>query len=188
MYALLKLYAVKCPECGATLEIDDGMKFCFCKYCGNKIVIDDEQQVITINKNVRIEQTNRRIDEAALAREAYKDKKDRRDNVVFFLCMLCLFAIILGCVLPGWVKEKVAESNGEVSVGFYRDLIGEDYKTVVAHFESAGFENIEVIDLDDSGILFWKEGKVEIISVEGNTSFDSYDYFSTDAKVVISHH
>lgn len=33
-----------------------------------------------------------------------------------------------------------------------------------------------------------EEGKVEIISVEGNTSFDSYDYFSTDAKVVISHH
>lgn len=59
---------------------------------------------------------------------------------------------------------------------------------MVAHFKSAGFENIEVIDLKDAGIVFWKNDKVEQISVDGNTSFDSTDYFSKDSKVVISHH
>lgn len=67
-------------------------------------------------------------------------------------------------------------------------MIGEDYKVVVAHFEAAGFTNIELIDLDDSGIAFWKSEKVEMISIGGNTDFETTDWFSPDTKVVISYH
>ena len=67
-------------------------------------------------------------------------------------------------------------------------MVGEDYKTVEAHFESAGFTNIELIDLNDSGVTFWNNEKVESISVGGNTRFNSSDYFQPDTKVVISYH
>ena len=67
-------------------------------------------------------------------------------------------------------------------------MVGEDYKTVEAHFRAAGFTNIELIDLDDAGIAFWNEGKVETISVGGDTSFDSLDFFDPNTKVVISYH
>ena len=86
------------------------------------------------------------------------------------------------------IGAGIAKSQGKVSAGYYGDLIEQDYKTVVAHFESAGFENIQVIDLDDSGILFWNEGKVTQISIAGNNSFSSDDYFPSDSLVVISHH
>ena len=67
-------------------------------------------------------------------------------------------------------------------------MIGEDYKVVVAHFEAAGFTNIELIDLDVSGTAFWKSEKVEMISIGGNTDFETTDWFSPDTKVVISYH
>ena len=67
-------------------------------------------------------------------------------------------------------------------------MIGQSYETVVAHFEAAGFTDIELIDLNDSGIAFWNNGKVEMISVGGDTDFETIDWFSPDTKVVISYH
>ena len=54
--------------------------------------------------------------------------------------------------------------------------------------QAAGFTNIELIDLDDSGLAFWTEDKVDTISVGGDTSFESTDWFDPDTKVVISYH
>ena len=82
----------------------------------------------------------------------------------------------------------LAQHEGKINAGYYKDLVGEKYETVEAHFEAAGFTNIELIDLDDAGISFWKNGEVEIISVGGNTSFDSADWFEPDTRVVISYH
>ena len=87
-----------------------------------------------------------------------------------------------------YMNEKKAISEGKINAGDYRDLIGQDYKTVKAHFEAAGFTNIELIDLDDAGLALWKNEKVEIISIGGDTSFDSTDFFEPDTKVVISYH
>ena len=103
---------------------------------------------------------------------------------------MCNYAIGIpfGMMLKFNIEEKIAQNNGKINAGFYRELIGVNYETVEAHFESAGFTNIELIDLDDSGIAFWKDGKVETISVGGNTSFDSIDWYDPDTKVVISYH
>ena len=86
------------------------------------------------------------------------------------------------------IEQNQAEREGKISAGYYEDWIDQDYQTVVAHLEAAGFTNIEVIDLDDYGLAFWNDGKVEMISVGGNTSFSSSDYFYPDTKVVITHH
>ena len=38
---MIKMIALKCPECGAKLQIEEGHKECFCQYCGHKIFLDD---------------------------------------------------------------------------------------------------------------------------------------------------
>lgn len=86
------------------------------------------------------------------------------------------------------IDEKIAKNEGKISAGCYRELVGEDYKTVKAHFKAAGFTNIDLIDLDDSGLMFWNDGKVETISVGGDMDFDSLDWFEPDVKVIISYH
>lgn len=54
----MKLIAVKCPNCGADLEYEEGMSKMFCRYCGTPVILDDE--------SVKINITNRIVDEAEL--------------------------------------------------------------------------------------------------------------------------
>ena len=44
---LMKLIAVKCPQCDATIDIDENRKSCFCSFCGAKILIDDGSRTYT---------------------------------------------------------------------------------------------------------------------------------------------
>ncbi len=42
----IRLNSVKCPECGADLQIEDGRKQLFCSYCGTKIIVTNENEHI----------------------------------------------------------------------------------------------------------------------------------------------
>jgi|LAHS01.1.fsa_nt_gb DNA-directed RNA polymerase subunit RPC12/RpoP len=42
----IKIVSVKCPECGAKLDIEEGRKQIFCSYCGAKLLIDNENEYI----------------------------------------------------------------------------------------------------------------------------------------------
>lgn len=53
----MKLISLICPHCGAQLTVDMEGRQAFCQYCGNSLLIDDEN---TININSRI------VDEARL--------------------------------------------------------------------------------------------------------------------------
>lgn len=38
----MEFHQLKCPNCNATLEIEDGIDTFFCKYCGTKILVDGQ--------------------------------------------------------------------------------------------------------------------------------------------------
>lgn len=42
----ISLVAIKCPECGATLNIIEGRNQMFCTYCGAKILLHNENEFI----------------------------------------------------------------------------------------------------------------------------------------------
>ena len=42
----IKLNSVKCPECGATLPIEEGRTQIFCSYCGTKVIVTNENEYI----------------------------------------------------------------------------------------------------------------------------------------------
>ena len=63
---MMKMISLKCPECGADIDIEEGHKQCFCKYCGTKILIDDGNSTYTYRK----------VDEARI-KEAEVDKAIR---------------------------------------------------------------------------------------------------------------
>lgn len=77
----MKLKVLKCPECRANIEIEEGRNSCFCTYCGCKIILDEEKQETTINKNINItkniNKTNRYINDAEVERVKTEDKKDK---------------------------------------------------------------------------------------------------------------
>lgn len=43
---MVKLISVKCPECGATLNIEEDREQAFCTYCGTKVLLHNENEHI----------------------------------------------------------------------------------------------------------------------------------------------
>lgn len=83
----MKLITLKCPECGATLQLDQDRKECFCTYCGSKILLDEEIQ----KQDVRIEKHI--IDEAAVEQEKTKQKHDLQGFI--FMIILIIIGVLL---------------------------------------------------------------------------------------------
>ena len=184
----MKIHKLNCPNCNGILDIKiaDNTSSVYCPYCGQPFIVDNEKNEYTINKNITYQKNShkRYTNDAEVIKAINEDKENKRG----YLLMLFPFILWLVMSVIMYMNEKKAISEGKINAGDYRDLIGQDYKTVKAHFEAAGFTNIELIDLDDAGLALWKNEKVEIISIGGDTSFDSTDFFEPDTKVVISYH
>ena len=61
---------LKCPGCGANIELDDSREFGFCNYCGTKVVQDklvvEHRGSVTIDSSNRLANLEKRlIDEMA---------------------------------------------------------------------------------------------------------------------------
>ena len=188
---------VVCPCCGAQIEADmDGRDSVFCTYCGCQISLYDNRGEYTTNKNISVNR-NITVDKAIQHRytddvEILKERNRAREERTIWIILAVMMALLIGfgAIMAGIerIEEHRAQKEGKISAGSSSSLIEQDYRTVVATLEATGFTNIEVIDLNNSGLAFWNDGKVETISIGGNTSFSSSDYFYPDTKVVITHH
>lgn len=69
---MIKMVSVKCPECNASLSIEEERKQCFCQYCGTKIIVDDGS----------ITHTYRKVDEARI-KEAEANESIRLRELMF---------------------------------------------------------------------------------------------------------
>ena len=49
----MTLVALKCPNCGGSLDLEDSREFAFCQYCGTKVMIQEEivKQKVTIDRS-----------------------------------------------------------------------------------------------------------------------------------------
>ena len=47
------LVSLKCPGCGANMDVDDSRDFCFCTYCGYKIV--NMKEKVEVSGSVKID-------------------------------------------------------------------------------------------------------------------------------------
>lgn len=52
----MALVALKCPNCGGSLDLDDSREFGFCQYCGTKIMIQEEKkkQLVEVDDSKKI--------------------------------------------------------------------------------------------------------------------------------------
>lgn len=68
---MVKLISVKCPECGATLNIEEDREQAFCSYCGTKVLLHNDNEHIY-----------RHIDEAGI-KQAETDRIVRMKQLEF---------------------------------------------------------------------------------------------------------
>lgn len=103
----IKFVSVKCPECGATLDVEEGRKQLFCSYCGTKVMIDNDNEYIY-----------RHIDEAGI-KQAEADKLIRlkeleleeKENEKSRKGRYLAFAIAGGLAAIGALSEFIVPEN-----------------------------------------------------------------------------
>ena len=193
----MKVEKMTCPSCGANLDVKD--KMAFCQYCGATLAIDDENRTITHNYNrtfvtrdeARIRESERK-ENIRIKELEYKERKEKRDNKISIISGICGFGIpllmILALLLGPGIKKWTAQAQGKISAGDHDDYIGEKYEAVIEQLEEMGFTNIVTVNLKDSGLAFWNDGKVKSVSIDGNDSFESVNYFHPDDKVIVKYH
>ena len=93
----VKFISVKCPECGANLNIEGDREHAFCTYCGTKILLHNENEHIyrrIDEAGIKQAETERiiRLREIELAEKKYADAK-KREKV--YLGLMLIGAVLL---------------------------------------------------------------------------------------------
>lgn len=73
--------AVKCPECGADIQLDDSREFGFCNYCGAKVVQD--KVVVEHRGTVKVDETEKLENLYVLARRARDDNNSEKASIYY---------------------------------------------------------------------------------------------------------
>ena len=108
---------------------------------------------------------------------------------IFFPLLLVESIILFIFTIIQW-RNRIHRERGEIKATVSSgQLIGRDYNEVKRSLEKAGFTNIRLKRSED---LVWgilkKSGEVKSVSINGNTNFDSSNWFPTKAYVEITFH
>lgn len=97
----MKLQSLKCPNCDAVLEIEDGIDTFFCKYCGNRIVLTDMSDA-SYNAKVQVKamEHQERMQDKKYEQERYKmEKKEQSKKNEAKKGAIVAGLIVLACIL-----------------------------------------------------------------------------------------
>ena len=96
----IQFVSIKCPECDADLQIEDGREYAFCTYCGAKVIIanDNERIYRTIDEaGVRMADTERLIRLKELEIEEREKARDRKSQAIAYGVALAF--VIIGALI-----------------------------------------------------------------------------------------
>ena len=97
----MKILQLKCPSCGASLEAEDNLETFYCKYCGAKIVLAEQDKAVIGAKVIRDilayreRAAERKAEEKRLKRE--QEAAENKRILIFvggglmLLILLCMF-------------------------------------------------------------------------------------------------
>ncbi|GEM_PF-2767124 len=104
-------------------------------------------------------------------------------KVITILLSLFLVLTLVACGSKTPPDNKIPVSKAAT------DLKGKNFKDINTILTSDGFTNIEFEKIEDL-ITGWltKDGEVERVSINGETTFSAKTKFAKDAKVVIAYH
>ena len=94
------LHQLKCPNCGATLTIENDIDTFFCQYCGTKLIVDGQSDM-AIRAKADIKIAEKAIERDRQQQE-YEERKALREDKSFNLTVLLVFVIIFffGVIVP----------------------------------------------------------------------------------------
>lgn len=212
----IQIVSVKCPDCGATLEIEGGREFAYCSYCGSKVMMKNDNEYVYRNidearikeaeaeKEIRLKELEFEEKEALRERKMTQYAYGVALGVFLIGVIMCLFGSLYGALvcmfgfliaeftyIKGMAKKK-RRYVGPDSVLIDSALsssMGQYYENVATKFRRAGFVNVTMVPLNDLNFFTAKKnGTVQSVSIDGHESFSEGEVFPKSARVTITYH
>lgn len=109
----MELKSLFCPNCGASLEVEDGLDTFFCKYCGYKILLQGQSKA-AYDAKVRVKhmEHKERLQEKRDAQERYRMEFKQKDEWRTLAVVFGIFgAIIALCLIISTVGNAGAKKQ-----------------------------------------------------------------------------
>ena len=113
------IISIKCPECGASLNIENNRTRAFCSYCGAKIIINNENEYTYRHideagiKQAETEQIIRLKQMELAEKERISSEKTKRLKIVISLIILFVGVVLMA------VGFLAGSASGDSDSGFY---------------------------------------------------------------------
>ena len=111
-----------------------------------------------------------------------------KKHLTIFIVVSMLITVLAGC--GNSTASVVDAPKTKIKVGLNAgDLVGQNYRNVYAQIVDKGFTNVTLLSTKDlvTGVIK-KNGSVESVSINGDTSFTDSTYAYEDADIVIKYH
>ena len=156
----IKFIPVKCPECGAALNVEEGRQQIFCSYCGTKILIHNENEYIyhrIDEADIKQAETEAMLRLKEMELEEKENKRMHRRRLLAYVvaAAFVLFgalivpknefggsmAILVGIIIAGndfalgmdtKKKRHVITENEAMISAKMRDFCGKSYRSITA--------------------------------------------------------
>ena len=95
---------IKCPECGATLNIEDEGRIKFCPYCGSPLLLSNDNEVVLRNVDeagiIRAKTDRIVVKKQMELEEKEAEKKEKRNHKLWSLLNIVLLIVGAAIGLP----------------------------------------------------------------------------------------
>lgn len=115
----MQMHVLKCPNCGANLDVEDGLDTFYCKYCGYKIVLEGQSdQAYKSKTRIKGMEHDERMLDKKLAHEKFKIKaqreKEAAQNKTSYVALIVGIAMIaVGLFHFGWSARRASDREEE---------------------------------------------------------------------------
>ena len=161
----MELKSLFCPNCGASLEVEDGLYTFFCKYCGYKILLQGQSKA-AYDAKVRVKhmEHKERLQDKRDAQERYrmefKQKDERRTLAIVFgiLGAIIAMCLIISAVGNAGAKKQDRELQAIVDQ-IMIDIENEDFAAAYVKANSLYWDDSWTSEGEDK----WDATRKEII-------------------------
>lgn len=92
----MEFHQLKCPNCGSTLDMEDGLNIFYCKYCGTKIIVNGQSDAtVQARTNIRLAEKELEKHKLDLEYEQRKTEQIHKNEKFIFIVMICLVIFFL---------------------------------------------------------------------------------------------
>lgn len=93
----MEFHQLKCSNCGAVLDVEDGLDTFYCKYCGSKVIVSGQDPAaIHAKAEIKKAQLDNEYREQELF---YKDRQRARNDQITKMIFIGFFVFIVLCLI-----------------------------------------------------------------------------------------